>query len=109
MAPFTNGPAPRLPSIYTLNTLYDPAEWTKKRDALMSEYGPEKFERAHKTAALVFEDADLNGIKELMALETQYGRDRIEEAVRLLGQKNPDNPLRTMAYLIGTIRRLNNK
>ena len=73
----------------------------------MTEYGPEKFERAQKAAALVFENADLNGIKELMALETQYGSDRVDEAVRLLGQKNPDNPLRTMAYLIGTIRRLN--
>lgn len=68
---------------------------------------PKNLNGLNKTAALVFEEADLNGIKELMALETQYGRDRIEEAVRLLGQKNPDNPLRTMAYLIGTIRRLN--
>lgn len=107
LAPFKEGPAPRLPTIYTPNSLYDPAELDKKMDALKTKYGPEKFERAQKAAALVFEDSDVNGIKELMDLEIQYGRDRVDAAVRLLGQKNPDNPLRTMAYLIGTIRGLN--
>ena len=56
----------------------------------------------------ISEHSDVNGIKELMDMETHFGRARVDEAVRLLGQKNPDNPLRTMAYLIGTIRNLKN-
>lgn len=109
LAPFTQGPAPRLPTIYTLNTLYDPSELDKELEALKIKYGAEKFDRARKAAALVFEDCDVNGIKELIDLETRYGRALVEEAVRLLGEKNPDNPHRTMGYLIGTIRNLNIK
>jgi hypothetical protein len=104
---FTERPVPRLPTLYTLNTLYDPADLDKKMAELNTKYGAEKFDRARKAAALVFEDCDVDGIKELIDLETRYGRARVAEAVRLLGEKNPDNPHRTMGYLIGTIRNLN--
>jgi hypothetical protein len=55
---------------------------------------------------VVYEDSDLNGIKELIDMETQFGSKKVEAAVKVLGQKNPDNPARTLGYLIGTIRNL---
>ena len=54
----------------------------------------------------MYEDCDVNGIKELIDLENQFGAARVEAAVKLLGQKNPDNPKRSMGYLIGTIRNM---
>ncbi len=96
----------RRPSIYTPTLLYDPAALDKKREELKAQFGPEKFNRAEKAAALVYEDGDVNGIKELIDLENQFGSARVEAAVKLLGQKNPDNPKRSMGYLIGTIRNL---
>lgn len=105
-APLIEGQGPRYPTTYTPNPLYDPVEWEKKMEKLKAKHGIEKFERARKAAAVVYEDADVNGIKELIDLENQYGVERVAEGVRILGLKNPDNPLRTMGYLIGTIRNL---
>jgi hypothetical protein len=48
----------------------------------------------------------VNGIVELISLEKQFGRERVDAAVKIIQQKNPDSPLRTLAYLIGTIRKL---
>jgi hypothetical protein len=81
----------------------------KTVEELKTKYGAEKFDRARKTAALVFEDSDVNGIKELMDLETRYGQARVSAALKVLEQKNPDNPLRSMDYLIGTIRHIQNQ
>lgn len=106
-APFnSNAALPRRPNIYTPNPLYDPAELDRKMEELKIKYGPAKLARAQSAAALVYEDSDLNGIKELIELETQFGAQRVEAAVKVLGQKNPDNPARTLGYLIGTIRNL---
>jgi hypothetical protein len=106
-APFaSNAVKPRRPTIYTPNPLYDPSELDKKMEELKTKFGPEKFARAQTAVAMVYEDSDTNGLKELLELETQYGPERIDAAVKLLGQKNPDNPARTLGYLIGTIRNL---
>jgi hypothetical protein len=106
-APFTsNAVLPRRPNIYTPNPLYDPQDLDNKRADLKMKHGPEKFARAQSAAAVVYEDSDINGIKELIDLETQYGPAKVNAAVKLLGKKSPDNPARTMGYLIGTIRNL---
>lgn len=100
------GPTPRLPSVYTPNPLYDPRDLDKKLAELKAKHGEAKFNRAQTAAAVVYEDADVNGIKELLELETQLGPERVQSAVALLSQKAPDNPTRTLAYLLGTIRNL---
>jgi hypothetical protein len=106
-SPFNSHAAlPRRPNIYTPNPLYNPADLDRKMEELKIKYGPEKLARAQSAAALVYEDSDLNGIKELIELETQFGTKKVEAAVNVLGQKNPDNPARTLGYLIGTIRNM---
>ncbi|MBK8576055.1 MAG: hypothetical protein IPN90_10435 [Elusimicrobia bacterium] len=106
-SPFNSHAAlPRRPNIYTPNPLYDPAELDRKMEELKIKYGREKFARAQSAAAVVYEDSDLNGIKELIEMETQFGPQKVNAAVKVLGQKNPDNPARTLGYLIGTIRNL---
>lgn len=98
--------APRRPSLYTPNVFYDPVVLDQKREALKIKFGVEKFIRAQKAVALVYEDCDVNGIKELIDLENQYGIARVDAALRLLGEKNPDNPKRSLGYLIGTVRNM---
>jgi hypothetical protein len=94
----------RRASIYIPNTLYDPKELEADFEELKMKHGDEKFARAHTAAKRVYEDCDLSGIKALIDLEDQYGRHRIDAALKIVTKKNPDNPLRTMAYLIGTIK-----
>lgn len=107
-APFaSNVVKPRRPTIYTPNPLYNPADLDKKMEELKSKFGAEKFARAQAAAATVYEDSDTKGIKELIDLETEFGQSKVDTAVKLLAQKNPDNPARTLGYLIGTIRNLN--
>lgn len=105
-APYTDGPFPREATVYTPNALYDPVELEKTLAEIKSKHDPEQFERALKAVQAVYEDADVNGIVALISLEKQYGRERVDAAVKIIQQKNPDSPLRTLAYLIGTIRKL---
>jgi hypothetical protein len=104
-APFnSNDPAPRHPAFYTPNDLYDPAELDRAIEALKEVHGPEKVARAQEAVRVVFEDSDLNGIKTLIDLENRFGIPPIQAALARISQKNPDNPRRTIAYLIAMIR-----
>ncbi len=108
-APFnSNDPAPRHPAFYTPNELYDPAELDRAMEALRAVHGPEKVARAQEAVGVVFEDSDLNGIKTLIDLENQFGVPSIQAALTRISQKNPDNPRRTIAYLIAIIRESQN-
>jgi hypothetical protein len=57
-------------------------------------------------AALVYEDWDVRGLQTLIELEDQLGRERIAAAEKILGAKRPDNPKRSLGYLIRTLRGL---
>jgi hypothetical protein len=108
-APFdSNDPSPRHPAFYTPNELYDPAELDRAIEALRAVHGPEKVARAQEAVGAVFEDSDLNGIKTLINLENQFGVPSIQAALARIRQKNPDNPRRTIAYLIAMIRESQN-
>lgn len=96
----------RRASIYIPNTLYDPKALDADFNELKRKHGEEKFNRAHKAAQMVYEDCDVSGIKALIDLEDQYGQARIDAALKIVADKNPDNPLRSMAYLIGTIKNM---
>ncbi|MBL0059062.1 MAG: hypothetical protein IPP35_08125 [Elusimicrobia bacterium] len=101
-----NGPGDRAPNIYTLNPLYDPKELDRSLADLRNRYGAAKVERAQKAASLVYEDCYFLGIQRLVELEDRYGPERIQRAMEMVGAKSPDNPKRTMGYLIATIRGL---
>jgi hypothetical protein len=100
------GPSGRAPNVYSLNPLYDPGAFDRALEELKKRVGADKVERARRAAALVYEDSYLRGIEQLIELEDQYGRARIQEAERILGAKSPDNPKRKIGYLIETIRGL---
>jgi len=105
-SPNVPGKGFRRASIYTPNTLYDPAKLDQALKELKDKHGEEKFTRAQAAATLVYEDKDINAIKALISLEDQYGKERIAESLKIIGKKNPDNPYRSIAYLIGIIKNL---
>lgn len=104
--PVPGNDRPRSPAIYTPNALYNLAAWEEKRAALAAKYGVDKLKHAQAAAVLVYEDRDLEGIEELMVLETTRGLNAVRRACAILGAKKPDNPKRTMAYLLATARKV---
>ena len=92
------------PSIYTPNDLYDPAALDARFRALEVR-DANAFARAKDLAALVYEDSDVEGIEEIMDLETKLDPSAIQEASQVLGAKDPDNPKRCMGYLLEFLRK----
>jgi hypothetical protein len=99
-------PGPRDASVYTPRGLYDPLELERQFRRLLEIYGEEKLARARRYAALVYDDSDAPAVERLIRLEEERGTARMEKAAALLAAKNPDNPRRTMAYFINTVRNL---
>ncbi len=96
----------RRASIYTSSPLYDPRHLEAVFDQLKKKHGAGKFSRAQKAAQVVYEECDPTAVEALIQLENQYGQHRVKAATKLIAQKRPDNPLRSIAYLIGTIKNM---
>jgi hypothetical protein len=73
-------------------------------EELRVKYGDEKLARARGYAALVYDDSDAVGVEQPIRLEEEFGPERVKWAADKIGMKNPDNPRRTLGYLIGMIR-----
>lgn len=89
---------------YTLEPIYNPEDLAKELKTLEEKYGKEKLDRAAKTASLVFEQNNLKTILALINLEDKYGQSTVEEAAKKIAEKNPDNPKRSVGYLINTVK-----
>jgi len=95
-------------NIYTPAPFYNPADLEKRLHTLQTRHGLPALARAQSVAHLLYEDADTAIIEKLILLEFRYGRPTMAQAVHLLGQKKPDNPKRTFAYLVGLLQALAN-
>ena len=91
-------------NIYTPNALYDQEERKAQFDELQKIYGKDKLEKAREYAKVVYEDNSYSGVKTLLELEKEYGQEIVQKAVDVVSLKNPDNPKRSMGYLISTIK-----
>ena len=94
----------RQPNVYTPKPLYDPVELQKEITKLGQKEGQEKLQRAVNIASIFYEQNDPKAIKVLIDLENQYGQEIIQQASQKIGDKNPDNPKRSMGYLVATIK-----
>ncbi len=99
----------RQANTYTLMEFYNPEDLMKDLDKLVRKYGKEKFDRAVKTASLVFEENNQKTIEALINLEDKYGQPVTEEASRKISEKSGDNPKRSAGYLINTIKAIGNQ
>ncbi len=100
------GDESRHPNIYTPNPLYDPAAREAKLKTLSARWGADAVAQAQSLAALVFDDSDVEGIEELIGLARRLDPKALQEAENILGAKRPDNPKRTMAYLLEVLRKM---
>ena len=91
-------------NIYTPKPLYDPEELKKEMAKLEQKYGKEKSERARGVSSVVYQENNIGTIQAFLDLEDQYGKDIVEKAAQKIAQQNPDNPKRTVGYLINTIK-----
>ena len=94
----------RQPSVYTPKPLYDPIDLQKELTKLDQKEGQDKLQRAVSIASIFYEQNDPKTIKVLIDLENQYGQDIMQQAVQKIGDKNPDNPKRSLGYLVATIK-----
>ncbi len=94
----------RQPNVYTPKPIYDPLELQKQLKSLEQKYGKEKLGRAITTAAIVYEENNPKTIKVLIDLEDEYGEAVIQQAAAKIADKNPDNPKRSIGYLINTVK-----
>lgn len=95
---------PRQSNIYLPNALYDPVERQAQFKDLERAYGQEKYAQVREYAKIVYEDNNLSGIKALLELDRQYGPEIVRQAVDVVKIKGPDNPKRSMGYLISTVK-----
>ena len=99
----------RQPNVYTPKPIYDPAELEKEIHKLQEKYGQDKLGRALSVAAIVFEQNNSKAIKTLIELEDQYSQEIVNQAVAKISDKNPDNPKRSLGYLVGIIKGMANQ
>ena len=90
----------RRPNIYTPLALYDPGLLDKKWKELEGTYGKEKTGRARSYAVLVYKDCDAGAVEAFIVLEEKYGRDKMDQAAKIIGLKAPDNPRRSVGYFV---------
>ncbi len=91
---------------YTPAPFYAPEDLQKRFQALEKQYGAPALARARAVAQLLYEDSDATIVEKSIALETRYGREIMDQALHLLGKKNPDNPKRRFGYLVGVVQGL---
>jgi hypothetical protein len=95
----------RHPNVYMPLPLYDPAALVAKWAKLEAKFGKEKTDRARTWAAVVFKDCDPVAVEKLIAREEQYGKDKMEQASKILAAMSASNPKRCLEYFFGIVRK----
>jgi HKD family nuclease len=93
----------RAASIYTPKPIYDPKELEKDLASIKAKAGEAVYGKAVGAAKLVYADNDPKAIRAFVGLHEKHGPQVFEEALGKIGEKNPDNPKRSVGYLIKTI------
>ncbi len=91
---------------YTPNPLYDPTTVAQAFRQLERRYGAARVKQAAGYLAVVYEDADVDAADRLLVLEDEFGPAVVRRAVAVVGAMSGNNPKKTVAYLIATIRGL---
>jgi len=110
-APFVKGSgfSDRGPTQFCLRGLYSPQELQLQKQELASAYGKERFETAEKYAKIVFKDNDIRVIEKIIKLMDEYGEEEVKNTFSQVSQWSPQNPRRTIYYVIGILRNDQNK
>jgi len=94
---------PRHSNVYTPLPLYNPEVVDSAWKNMEIKYGEQKTGRARAIAVLLYKDSDVDAVEKFILLEEKYGLNKIEQAIKLISQKEPDNPKRSVGYFIQTV------
>jgi HKD family nuclease len=93
----------RAANIYTPKPIYDPKDLQKDLATIKAKAGEAAYGKAVEASKLVYADNDPKAIRAFVGLYEKHGPQVFEEALSKIGEKNPDNPKRSVGYLIKTI------
>ncbi len=99
-----NDQVTRLANRYSPNNPYDRKRLESHFQSIGDEYGHDKLQRAKDLLAIVHENSDANAAVALIKLEDKYGLEVIQQAKAVVQDKKDDNPKKSIAYLLGTIK-----
>lgn len=94
----------RAASIYTPKPIYDPKALERDLASIRSKTSEAAYGKAVEAATLVFAPNDPKAIRAFVGLYEKQGPQVFEEALARVREKNPDNPKRSVGYLIRTIQ-----
>lgn len=94
----------RSASIYTPKPIYDPKALERDLVLIKSKTSEAAYSKAVEAATLVFASNDPKAIRAFVGLYEKQGPQVFEEALARVRDKNPDNPKRSVGYLIRTIQ-----
>ncbi len=97
----------RMPSTTIFLGLYDLREFEQNLARLEEEYGTELIIKSREYAFVVFKGYDLTVIEQIAKLTNIHGAAKVNEAFRVVEQKQPGNPKRVLGYVIGILDKMN--
>jgi cardiolipin synthase len=90
----------REPNIYYFLDFYSLKDFKQKILSLEKKYGKDKVTLFRSLASIVSKKYSLPAIKKIQALIDKHGEDKITNIFAKIKQKKPDNPQRTLDYVI---------
>jgi len=96
----------RMASTTVFLGLYDPREFERNLKHLEDTYGRELITKSRDYAFVVFKGYDLSVIEMIAGFIKTYGPAKVDEAFKVVGKKNPDNPKRSFGYVTGILGKM---
>jgi cardiolipin synthase len=96
----------RMPSTTIFLGLYDMREFEQNLARLEEEYGKELIIKSREYAFVVFKGYDLAVIEQIAKLTKIHGAAKVDEAFRVVEQKQPGNPKKVFGYVVGILDKM---
>lgn len=90
---------------YRLKDLYKLEDFEFELHKLYDKYGKDRVEGVRELAKIVFCENNLAEIEEIIQLMDEYGNDKVLAAFNKIAPWDEANPKRSMAYVIGILRK----
>lgn len=98
--------ADRKPNEYRLKKLISPYEKEKMWKELEDAYGQDLVKTARGYGTMIDEGNNVQAVRDFIRLIKTYKRENVEEAVKIASELGADNPLRSINYIVGILKRM---
>lgn len=98
--------AEREPNEYRLKELIASQEKERIWKELEDGFGAEMVKAGREFAGLIDEGNNVQAVRDFIRLINRYGQENVREAAGVVSQMEADNPLRSINYIVGVLRRM---